>query len=251
MKRFPELKLIIVLLCFLTCVNLLPAESLPVSLMAPFFTGTGRPSPPAAGGPPAATVIFTTYALGTSGGCTTSATNAVGSTLIVDGIRGYRSPYPSPSDSQGNSYTDGTGAGTSGSASIIDYIPSPSTGSSQTFSVDGGDAGTQWSAVGTIGFSGVTTLDTASAGSYTHALFAQPGSATGKVFITTISTDITAGTWTIDSGFTIIAQGYTSGGFGFAIAYKIESGEVSENPKWSVSGPSGTPSIGCTMTGFK
>lgn len=211
------------------------------------------------GGGGGATKIFSTGIGGTSGGCTTApATNTVGSTLFVSGTGGFRSPYPAQSSSPANTWTGLTGAGSGGGGAVrMWYVSSPSTSSSQTFSADGGDLTTAYSSDGAFGFSGVTTLDSEAAGDSMGGSFAtiQPGSITpsqsGEVLVTCIgSFGGSANTWSIDSGFTIIYQGANEVGIVFAIAYKIKTDAVAENPTWTwITGTQ--PGAATSMAAFK
>lgn len=213
---------------------------------------------PSGGGGAAPTLVFSNSALGTIGGCATSAAAATGSTLLVAGIRGYRLPLPVASSSPSNTWTALTGQVIGGGAgAIISYVGSPTTSGSQTFSVDGGDVGTQYSSVGMMGFSGVTTFDAASAGATSAGgvNHIQPGSVTpstgNDVMIAVVSTDGGTWTFTIDSGFTIIAQGTNDGGRSFAVAYKIKTDSVAENPTFTVATGAGIPGLACVCAAFK
>jgi len=206
------------------------------------------------GGGVSATKIFQIVANGSAGGCTTSAISTTGSTLFVAALHGYRSPYPQASSSPSNTWTPLTGIGNSGAGAILSYVSSPTTGGSQTFSADGGDVGTQFSDIGVIGFSGVTTLDGSSAGNAATGNTIQPGSLTpsvsGEVFVTMVCYDFVTETMSIDSGFTIIGQGLNSGGTGFAVAYKIKTDASAENPTWTATGDA-NPLLVTVMSAFK
>lgn len=206
------------------------------------------------GGGGAATMIFNIAAHGTPGGCTTTGINTATSTIFIAGVHGYRSPYPLASSSPSNTWTALTGLGNSGAGAIIYYVLSPTTGGSQTFSADGGDVGTQFSDIAAIGFSGITAYDASSAGNILTGNTIQPGSLTpavsGEVFITMVAYDFVTETMSIDSGFTIIAQGLNSGGTGFAVAYKIKTDALAENPTWTATGDA-NPALTCIMSAFK
>lgn len=210
------------------------------------------------GGGGSAAKIFSTGIGGTSGGCTTSpGVNSAGSTLFVAGSSGYRSPYPLQSDSKSNTWTGLTGQAPGGGVAVkLWYVPSPTTDGAHTFSADGGDVGTTYSCDGALGFSGVTTLDAEAAGNALGNVFTsiQPGSITpaqsGEVFVTAIRWDTGAATtWAIDSGFTILFQVASAGGPGFAIAYKIKTDALAENPSWTPTGS--LAAAATTMAAFK
>ena len=181
--------------------------------------------------------------------------------MFVAAIRGYRSPYPAESDSKANTWTKLTGLGTGGSGANINYVLSPTTDAAQTFTTDGGDVGTQYSGAGIVGFSGITAFDAKSAGSadVTGAPF-NPGSLTpaagGEVFISVLGFTSSASdsVLSIDSGFTIVYQGYTSAGaYGFAVAYKVKSAgdTTAENPTWTKVSGTGTITASCLQAAFK
>ena len=231
------------------------AGTLPPAKQAAFFPNVVPTT--GGGGSPTAVKIFQTGANGTAGGCTTApATNTTSATLFISCLHGYRSPYPAASSSPANTWTALTGVGSGGAGAIISYVSSPTTSSSQTFSANGGDVGTQFSNIGTIGFSGITTLGGSSSGNFATGNTIQPGSLTpsvgGSVFITECAYDFSTETLSIDSGFTIWFQGVNSGGTGFAVAYKIKtSGDTSaENPTWTATG-SANPSMSTVMSYFK
>lgn len=224
----------------------------------PSFLGSWKkPVSGGGGGGGGATKLFGVGIGGTSGGCTTSAANATGSTLFVGGTGGYRSPVPGQSDSQSNTWTALTAQTPGGGvATRLWYVSSPSISSSQTFSADGGDVGTVASSDGALGFSGVTVLDSEAAGNSLGNVFTniQPGSITpsqsGEVFVAALRWDSGASTtWAIDSGFTIEFQVATGFGEGFALAWKIKTDSTAENPIWT---PTGTLAAAATvMAAFK
>jgi len=107
-----------------------------------------------------------------------------------------------------------------------------------------------------IGLSGITALDGSSAGASLTGSTIQPGSLTpsvgGTVFVTAVGYDFVTETMSINSGFTIVFQGVTPGGTGYAVAMKIKAAgdTTAENPTWTATGTA-NPALSTVMSNWK
>lgn len=216
--------------------------------------GQTQPSGGGGGGP---AKIFDATKGGTTGGCTTASKDATGSSVFIAATGGYRSPYPAQSSSPANTWTAGNAVAPGGGVAIKSwYVLSPTTSSSQTFSADGGDVGTQYSTEATLGFSGITALDsqgtaTNTTGTSIHGSGTPltPSSSTDVMF-TAIRWDTGTGTtWVINSGYTTLPAIICDGGMGMQVAYKIKTDSTTEDPVWT--GTGGSPSVAAIHWCFK
>jgi sugar lactone lactonase YvrE len=184
----------------------------------------------------------------TAGG-TSAGLNTTGASLIIGGTTGYIYPIQGVTDSLGNSWQYGSAWGNNGgfTQSQIPFVSSPTTGSSQTFTI-----GTSSLPAGLYG-SGVFLACSGTATSYpleSQAGIGSTGSSStpftvgsltpnqsGDICVSTISTSgITSFSASISGGFStpVIVPG-GAGNSAMAFSYLITTSTTACNPQWTVS----------------
>lgn len=215
----------------------------------------------ASGGGGAISIISHTCAGSTDGMAsfvTTAPINTTGATEIVLFSANYAPDAASTiTDSKSNAWSALTryGPGVSFSGSQIVHVDSPTTDSAHTFtatSVANGRPSLCVVALANTALSSVFDVQNGNNGS-TGATTCQTGSVTptqnNEIIIAALATQST-GTFSIDSGFTILDQlPYVSvQSEGIAFAYKIQTTAAAVNPTWTVPV---SDSISCSIATFK
>lgn len=166
---------------------------------------------------------------------TTSAVNTTGSTLIVISIAVGNVTPTTPSDNQGNTYTQAVATGVSVRNTAIFYCKNPTTNSSHTFTYS---QSSSFPSIYVMAFSGdVNTVGSTNNNSGVASTI-QPGSVTpsgdNELFVSSVATN-GATTYSINSSFTIQEKIESSGANykNGAISYKIQTTGSSENPTWT------------------
>lgn len=195
-----------------------------------------------------AAFVLVSQTTGTGG--TTSAINSTGANLLTGMLADGNAAVPSAfSDSNGNTWhslgtTQGNGV-TPGTITL--YYAYDKAGAAL---VVGAGHTASWTSffpiVSFAAWSGslsghVDPIDTSTAfGPASNATTVQPGSitpsASGALLITGMAAEADTGTYSIDSGFTILAQSpFTPGtNFGGGFAYIVETAIAAKNPTWTI-----------------
>lgn len=187
--------------------------------------------------------LLASAAAGSSNGSsvTTGAIDTTGATVFIIAIGQATGAPGTPTDSEGNTWTELRRQAVSSNQLVLWISMSPVTDASHTFSVTAGFPsiaiaafdGTFLTDVDDFGNSAEAGVSVLSSGTiYTPA--AQPG-----VILAAIGWNSSA-TMAIDSGFTIAAQANWGAGtnYGVGLAYKIGSFSDPEEPEWSWAGTS-------------
>lgn len=189
-----------------------------------------------------ALIAHTAQAAPAGGGTlTTSAIDTTGASLLVVVVSAYKggaSPT-SLSDSKSNTWTALTAQiGSTNTRSQIFYVATSTVGTSHTFKLTGANFG--W--IEAMAFSGSlasTPFDQQNGGTGTSTNTSTfnavtPGQS-NELIISGLSCTSTTGTFSVDSGLTILDQVNNSAGnnLGGAAAYVIQGAAAAITPKWS------------------
>jgi hypothetical protein len=171
---------------------------------------------------------------------TTPGINTTGANFLVIAVGSFATgAVPIVSDSKSNSWTQLTNY-QSGNIRITMFWSSPTTvGAAHTFTANGTSI---FPSICVAAFSGATAspFDTQTGNNGGSSITSiQPGSLTpagsNELIITALGQELSAGTFSVDSGFTITDQiGWSSGNyFGTGLAYLVQGSAAAENPTWS------------------
>ena len=205
------------------------------------------PPAPAAG----ITLVSSAQDLGDAGGCSVTL-NTSGATLMF-AIKTFYSTETALNDAQGNTWTLCTNF-VSSSYSYAIYACTNVTGTSGTHTLSvpaGGGEGTEYRTLTVYAFSGINTAVVPGGSQIAHnsvggggATTVQPGSISGKVFVSVVSYNV-AGTQSINESFNTPLQGAPGAGAPLvATSYFISSSSTAKNPTWTKTGSNANLSSG-------